>query len=338
MKSELRTELNGNIETEKTALKNELKTNIGAMKTLAVTTANKYTDNKITMVLENTYRKGETVDESKNTLKFEGKKLLATINDDGSFNDDGIFKIKEEDGKKELVGILDTTLITMPVEIYIPILDIFDDGKCVALFEFENNANDTGGVYNGTWHGTQKYKRGKIGLAASFDGNSLIELPRDIYDARIINYPIAISAWVYLKAGETEAVIYNTGGSSNGLGFGIRSNKIYGAVQKGNTIDKLYGNTKLENEVWYFLTMVFDGSTKNMKLYINDTLDISKTMRVYPGSRAHFPYIGGVNYFSSTFYDNSNKYYTRCMIDHIRFFKHKLLTDNEVKILYNEGL
>ena len=141
----------------------------------------------VNSLLKDYYKKTDTVG---NSDMLSNLKLLATMNDDGSFLDDGIFKIKtRKDGSKELVGILDTLAITesntMP-----PVVDILKDGSTLALITLDNNCYDSTGVYNGYWEGNESYTGCETVIAGKFDGSSGVNLSD--YDLSDVN---SISVW-----------------------------------------------------------------------------------------------------------------------------------------------
>ena len=66
------------------------------------------------------------------------------------------------------------------------VLDIFGDGSCKALYQFEGNANDTSGNYNGTNFGSVMYGKGKYGTYAAKFTNGV---------AQAINLPVNTLFW-----------------------------------------------------------------------------------------------------------------------------------------------
>ena len=261
------------------------------------------------------------VNEANNALKLGGKKLLATVNDDGTFNDDGIFKIKEENGNKFLYGILDTVSIKKDYVKQPLTFDILGDGSCVALYEFEGNANDTGGVYHGTWVGNEQYDVGKIGQAAKFDGSNAIDIHQyDFSNIKSISLFFKISAdetWWYTILG-SEVKTSDTG---NNIKLAVYNKYL---VTYHNSQTQYIYNEKLSLNTWYHIVITYTNNDI-YNYYLDGTLinslpDNNSSMNLY--------FIGSDNNCG-----NINEVFFGT-IDNLRLLN-KVLTSDEVQYIYN---
>lgn len=73
--------------------------------------------------------------------------------------------------------------------------DIFEDGSAVALWRFENNFNEDGGVYNGIPRGTVPFEDGRFGLGARINGGNWIEIPSSIDSLFSFGRSWTVSVW-----------------------------------------------------------------------------------------------------------------------------------------------
>ena len=79
------------------------------------------------------------------------------------------------------------------------VLDILDDGSCIAAYTFDGNVNDLSGNYNGTATSIT-YSAGKYGQAADFNGSSSkVELPSALSDGST-TVANCISFWFILSS------------------------------------------------------------------------------------------------------------------------------------------
>jgi len=195
------------------------------------------------------------------------------------------------------------------------ILDIFGDGSCIALFEFEGNANDTGGVYNGTWNGTEAYGVGKFGQAAIFDGNSQV----DICQYNLIK---ALSLWMFVSSGANFVNICSYDCTTVGTVLSIRliqGGSLYTLSGDGVSWIERKTSNSLIADSWNHIVVSLDASN-NIDIYINNT---------YEGN---FDSTDNISSAIATIGRSFNG-----LIDQVRIFN-RALTDTEVQTLYNEGV
>jgi len=204
-------------------------------------------------------------------------------------------------------------------------LDIFNDDSCVALYQFENNANDTSGNYNGTWEGTEAYSDGKFGKAGSFDGDSSIVVDGlNIGDLNIATF----SFWA--KTNTTDNFKIMGSNNSNNDDFAIEFHNGTDAnfyFRTNNKVAKIENVFKNDNN-WhnYIITFTSNGYImyRDKELVINNGIQpISKTSNEFS--------IGNVIDIN-----NNNSFYNG-LIDELRIFN-KALNEDEINMLYNEKM
>jgi len=201
-------------------------------------------------------------------------------------------------------------------------VDPFNDGSGVALWQFEGNANDTGGNYNGTWHGTERYDTGKFGQAAKFDGNSAVDVSS--YDFSNVK---SISSWFNCSVCD-DSTWHTILGSKqinqpDNIKVAVYQNRLH---TYHNGADQLISNDVISPDVWYYL-VINENSNGNYDYYLNSNLIASNL----PDNNASLDlyYIGSDNNGGSV-----NEAFIG-LIDQVRIFNRALITD-EIAILYNE--
>ena len=193
--------------------------------------------------------------------------------------------------------------------------DIFGDGSGVALYELDEDANDTGGT------------SGKFGSAAHFNGSSSkIDLPNFMPSG---NASRSVSMWI--KTTQTTAATlfqYGSGATSQLFNFRINDG---GAGGGANTIGiGFFANdfnrpaTGLMDGNWHHVAATYDGT--NAKIYIDG---------VQTG--ADFA-TGGVNTTASTALIGSNggSFILNGQIDQVRLYS-SALSSTDVANLYAES-
>ena len=212
-------------------------------------------------------------------------------------------------------------------------VDPFKDNSGIALYQFDGNANDTGGNYNGTWSGTAQYDTGKFGQAAKFDGSSYIATPLTGND-----FPgdITISVWIYniVDNSNNQQIIQDRHDSNSnykallGIAIDFRNSQRYIKVYGGNGSSSYSCTYNLDNidfSIPHHLVAIRTNS--NIKLYFDNILVNSISSGSMYKSNSKY-YIGGN-------YSSSNLYGVNGLIDQVRIFN-RALTEQEVSALYNE--
>ena len=217
-------------------------------------------------------------------------------------------------------------------------LDIFGDSSCKALYQFEDNANDTSGNYNGTASNIT-YSQGYINQSAIFNGsNGSITSG---FAPQAGTTAATISLWVnftsYTNSYAVLAGDNNSGTTANGfliLATGAPSS--YGSnghlwVSLGDQSGGYNINTSVSFDTyggigsWIHVAVTVSGTS--VSIYMNGTLATSYTSSISyaPTVNAHnyrFGYISGWGYLDAK-------------LDQVRFFN-KALSASEVLTLYNE--
>ena len=197
---------------------------------------------------------------------------------------------------------------------------ILDAGttNSVALYRFEDNANDTAS------------STGKFGKGALFNGsNSTIELSggdMGLTFGSSANYSIAF--WFNTSDISTWQRVFNMcglgGNSANQIAVSIYLSKIYIYLRTGTStsVTQIYSSV-LSSNTWYHAAFMVNGSTVTLyldgvahTLTTGGTTTISSVSNIIFGSHGYTPYFNG-------------------KIDQLRIFN-KAISSSEVTTLYNE--
>ena len=215
-----------------------------------------------------------------------------------------------------------------------------------ALYQFEDNVNDTCGSYNGTEIGSPTYVTGKFGKAISLNGSTqAITLPSILPT----NSTASSSSTCWFKtsyAGANMGTIFSAydsygGGTSSTPGFGLwtegnqnflrmASYYLFGSVVGTD------GTANVSDGNWHFVAVVFDYSAGTLNCYLdgNSTPEISIT-----GTSAASVDIWTAN--ASIGYQKNpgaaSPRYFNGEIDQVRIFP-IALSQTQITELYNESL
>lgn len=202
--------------------------------------------------------------------------------------------------------------------------DLFNDGSIIAFYKFDNNANDEGGVFNGTWSGNETYKTGKYGESAFFDGNSYITL--NGLNSSVFNTSKPFSVSLILNFNDINdnwGRILCKGYYSNGYrGFLIVQNKNTQDIQfVYNSFSKLFSYDLNKD---YHIVLLYDGQKFNV--YINKELVISQS--IAPDDY-NIDLIVGHD-------PRTGEYAKNVKVDNLRFFSRALTKDEVMQIFNND--
>jgi hypothetical protein len=219
--------------------------------------------------------------------------------------------------------------------------DPFGDSNNIALYEFENNANDSTGSYNGTASNVTYSTDSIIGTyAASFNGSSSVI--NTSYTPTVANLR-TVSLWFKTNT-TTFAVMQSVG--PYGVGSGYTWEWIYiladGTITGGygaNNGGAVYQKATTESfndDNWHHLALTLNGvygTGSSVKLYIDG---------VEPSTTTDTTWNTSISTIQGTFtlgalkeYSGPNFYYTG-KLDQVRIFDRELNGD-EVWKLYAEG-
>ena len=182
--------------------------------------------------------------------------------------------------------------------------DIFGDGSTIATYTLDGNANDLGGVHNGTPTNVT-YTTGKIEQCGVFAGNALIDVPS-------ITSAGAFSFWFKINTAVTICGLM----SVNSKEVLIAAGRLGCAY--GNT---LYHKLTVSTGTWYHVVYNLADNT----FYVNGNL-LSTISTEGCGVTYRALLIGRRQYLAQ---------YFNGLIDHVRIFN-RALTQAEVTQLYNE--
>ena len=203
-------------------------------------------------------------------------------------------------------------------------VDIFGDGSGIALWRFEQNANDEGGRYNGVWVGNEQYDIGRWGYAAKFDGNSGVKVgDYDFSNVKAISLHFnwnggrGTNNWATLLSSK---VINQSG---NNIIIAIANSKL--ATYHNGTTQYVSDQT-IEQNRWYHLVVAQTGDQQYT--YYLDGVKIAENL---PNNNATLDlyYIGSDNNGGSV-----DEPFTG-LIDQVRVFN-RVPTEDEVQILKEE--
>ncbi len=195
-------------------------------------------------------------------------------------------------------------------------VDPFGDNSGVALWQFDGNANDTGGNYNGTWHGTEQYDTGKWEQASKFNGSSYIDFNSYV----TCN---AISLWCKLSNNNNHQVFFREKSISTDINLCFYKNSMRFYIYDGSNVYK--NNTLINYGNWYHIIIVRNSST-SYTFYLNGNDDGNITTSNSLGDSLYLR-LSGVK-------ENEN-YKINGLIDQVRIFN-RALTSKEVSYLHNE--
>ncbi len=205
-----------------------------------------------------------------------------------------------------------------------------------AYYNFDSNASDQMGVYNGTVVGATHTGTGKIGGAYDFSGNQYISvgLPMPVgNDAR------AISLWVKPResSGESWTGLFDAGTDGGGNDWSLGMNNNNDGYGNGN--DLLYvrryyedvqttRNLTIAPNAWHHVVVSYDATyNNNLKFYLDGTLvptDLGYSWNVGFNTVPSIQAIGG--YYFPSF----------STIDEVGIWD-RSLTAQEVTQLYNNS-
>ena len=229
--------------------------------------------------------------------------------------------------KNKWIGQLGTAVYPSTVSTF----DIFGDGSAVALWQFENNANDTGGLYTeGASTGTHSFVAGKFGQALSQDTAGYVDLGIASTVGMPYNASYSVSGW-FKYNGSAVIAIFNCANANTPYGDIIQinsSNALYAEMATGyntsNAITSPAQSFTVGN--WYNVIMVVDRVALTCKLYLDGVL-------VATGVAPATGYSSGLNVSTISDYYQSGRY--TGIVDQLRIFN-RVIIQTEITTLATE--
>ena len=205
-------------------------------------------------------------------------------------------------------------------------LDIFGDSSCIALYNLDGNANDTGGSYNGTASNVT-YAQSYINQGGDFNGSSSY-ISRDNAFLPTGNASRSFSFWTKLDTHSADAYFMSYGNGVTGQFFSPRVTPTAqgGYISFMGYAADLNSNVVMTTGEWMHLCYTYDGTT--LKIYKNATEIGSGNISLNTATTRDF-IIGARDYNGSITKHIDGK------LDQIRIFN-KALTASEVTTLYAE--
>ncbi len=240
---------------------------------------------------------------------------------------------------------LDDTQIDISEKVFgnntVDVHDVFNDGSCIATYQFNNSVKDLGGNYNGNNNGVT-FEDGVFNKCGTFNGSSRyvnLENTSNLTHSDIRT----VSCWINLKSYNDKHDLFCIGqtGNDNNYAWGYLRVLTTGELvasyigHTGGMDSYVLGTNIIELNKWYFVTGIYPGiqnSTEGFKLYING---VDATGAETYGIDNN-PSVGYARIGTYSRADLSAGNYVNGNIDQLRIFN-KALTQEEVTHLYTEG-
>ena len=160
-------------------------------------------------------------------------------------------------------------------------LDILDNSSCLALYEFEDNANSTdSSSYNGTWSGTEAYGGGQYKKAGIFNAtSSKITVPAILSSS--YTGSVSFSAWFNMSNSSSNIYAIIASDDTVPVSGKVILLSIFGGVLELTAYNFATvvgtGTTNVADGEWHNVIVVFDNSAGTFNLYLdgNSTAEIS---------------------------------------------------------------
>ena len=202
----------------------------------------------------------------------------------------------------------------------------------VAEWNFENNALDTSGHGNNGINCGTTFVDGKIGKAASFNGNSIIR----IANAPTLNFgtgSFSVSFWLKTTDPSANLIDHRRNNDADYRGWSVEMahDKIMAEIRSSGSYYVQVFSNKVDDNNYHYIAWVVDKSAQTSKLYIDAKLeDSSKTYSVENIDQNTIGVDIGYTYSPNTL----DSPYTGSL-DQIRIYD-RVLTENEIQSLFNE--
>jgi len=209
-------------------------------------------------------------------------------------------------------------------------LDIFNDSSCLALYNLDGNANDTGGSYNGT-ASNMTYTPGYINQVGVFNGsNSQITTTITPGNTEDFSWSLWVKDLTHNSSATSNTVMLDYKNDYKWLNF-LSTGVIRGNIRGSDNNDVYVDTGVLTASNWTHIVWVVS-TTNGSTMYVNGTsVDTNSTAK---STRKNINFGSGVQ-FGNNPADSSGNYNLDGKIDQIRIFD-KALSSSEVTTLYEE--
>jgi|GEM_PF-325948 len=196
----------------------------------------------------------------------------------------------------------------------------------VALYNLDENSNDSIGTNNGTWSAAESYVSGKFGHAASFDGSKLILVPDN---STFYPQEITLSLWAkYNSADNSFGSMAATRGHDN-VGYSIWTGGTsigFDALCGSSCGDELSSTLSASNADWHMFTLTINNSSRVDEMFV-DGVSVAVGSNGYINDNENGFSIGG--------FPNSGAFFVGA-VDEVSVWN-RILTSDEITHLYNGG-
>ena len=210
-------------------------------------------------------------------------------------------------------------------------LDVFGDSSCIALYNLDGNANDTGGNYNGTASNVT-YAQSYINNGGVFNGsNSQITTSLVTSNTQDFTWSVWVKDLTHNSSGTANTVLLDY--KNDYKWFHLQSNgTIRGNVRGSDNVDVFVTTNVLTSSSWSHIVWVVS-TTNGSTMYVNGvSVDTNSTAK---STRKNIDYGGGHWIGNNPADSSSGNYNLNGKLDQIRIFN-KALSASEVATLYAE--
>lgn len=149
-----------------------------------------------------------------------------------------------------------------------------------SLYSFEENLEDTIGIFTATAEGEVTYEEGMVGQAVNLDGSVYLQLPGDHPIAT--SEQITMAMWVYWREGNEWQRIFDFGNDTSQYFFltpNSNAKTLRFAITSGSGEQFIETDALLKNEWVHIAITLSDGEGK---LYINGELAVTGAIDIVP--------------------------------------------------------
>ncbi len=234
------------------------------------------------------------------------------------FTDDGVVDIKD-------LEIMSNDWLQGDYTIYAT-----TPSAAIALWAFDNNANDSEGSNNGIPHGNQSYVDGKFDQAISLDGDDYVDCGNPA-ELDFATGDWSICAWINTTQSDDTFTIFANGGDNSGgicYTLGIGEEGLDGVVTLTTDDDttkvQAISSTLVNDDQWHHVVGLRAGNTT--QVYVDGVLDGTNTLPVgydLSGTSQHNAYVGAITDNSDATGNTLEKFFVGTL-DDVRIYNYAL--------------